>query len=160
MEKSKEIGIDIATAYAKKVLISKGCSIRTASDQADDIAQNAVLVSLKKGIPLTKGIVFKCCLHNTRDSKRYTQRVRHISAKNENGENEAFDHVDTRSNTIAQAILNETLSQFASDQEKNKVFNLDFQGYKGIEIAEMTGLSPVKVSRILAECREELQKTA
>lgn len=158
MEKTvKEIDIQIATSYAIKVLLSKGTSLSTARDQADDIAQKSALISLVKKIPFTKGIVFKVCLQNTRDSKRYTNRVKHISTKNENGEMESLDFLSRKHDTVGQAILNETLSQFASDSEKNKVFTLYVEGYKGIEIAEMTGLNPVKVSRILADCREELQ---
>ena len=135
------------------MLISKGVPAKMAAQQMEDILQNAIVDCLVKDIPLTYGILRISVKHGTQKIARSKERVSY-SCPDKNGDSR--DYVSRKHSTIGQVMLNDAISRLTPDTELGTVGNLMISGYKGCEIAEITGLSASTVCRRIEQVQEML----
>lgn len=135
------------------MLIAKGVPAKMAVDQSDDILQNAIVDCLEKDIPLTYGILRISVKHGAQKIARSKERVSY-SCPDKNGDSR--DYVSRKDCTLGQVLLNDAISRLNPDTELGMIGNLMISGYKGNEIAEITGLSASTVCRRIEQVQEML----
>jgi len=134
------------------MLIAKGVPAKMAVQQAEDILQNCLVDCLEKDIPLTYGILRIGVKHGTQKIARSKER-RSIYSKS--GETD-IDAVSRKDSTLGQVLLNDAISRLNPETELGMIGNLMISGYKGFEIADITGLSASTVCRRIEQVQEML----